>query len=111
MKTVMTWLFKSIFTYLLFAAVFALVSCSPQKQDDCGFVQNVYGQRISWKSKKPVLLFLHSSVPAELRPAVYRAAATWEAQAGRKVFEISEDSSRLNAGPGRDQKNGIYLKI
>lgn len=105
----MTRLLKSIPTYLLFAAAFALSSCSPQKQDDCGFVQNVYGQRISWKSKKPVLLFLHSSLPVELRPAVYRAAATWEIQAGRKVFEISEDSSKLNAGPGRDQKNAIYF--
>lgn len=105
----MTKLSKSIPMCFLLIVALTLASCSPKKQDDCGFVQNAYGQRISWKSKKPVLLIIHSSLPVELRPAVYRAAATWEVQAGRKVFEISEDSSKLNAGPGRDQKNGIYF--
>ncbi len=85
------------------------LSCSPQKQDDCGFVQNVYGQRISWKLKNSVSLIIHSSVPSELRPAIYRAAATWEVQTGRKVFEISEDSAKLSQSPQRDQKNGIYF--
>lgn len=56
------------------------------------------------------MLTIHSSLPAELRPAIYRAAATWEIQAGRKVFEISEDSSKLNTAPGRDQKNAIYFQ-
>ena len=84
-------------------------SCSPQKQDDCGFVQNIYGQRISWKAKKTIPVIIHTSVPIELRPAIYRAAATWEIQAGRKVFDISEDSTKLGAEPSRDQKNGIYF--
>ena len=90
-------------------ALTLLSSCSPQKQDDCGFVQNIYGQRISWKSKKLIKVSIHSSMPAALRPAIYRAAATWEAQAGRKVFEISEDSSKLTATPNRDEKNAIYF--
>jgi len=86
-----------------------MTSCKPRAQDDCGFVQNIYGQRISWKSNLPVTLIIHSSVPAELRPAVYRAAATWEKQLGHKVFEISENSSLLSATPSRDKKNGIYF--
>src|SRR3989344_5765312 len=86
-----------------------LSSCSPQNQDDCGFVQNIYGQRISWKSQKIIPLTIHHSIPEALRPAIYRAAATWEVQAGRKVFEISEDSSKVSGVPTRDQKNAIYF--
>ncbi len=102
----MTW-FKPLIA--VFTTMTLLSACAPQKQDDCGFVQNVYGQRISWKGKKLVKVVIHQSVPTEIRPAIYRAAATWEVQAGRKVFEISEDSSILSATPTRDQKNGIYF--
>ncbi len=83
-------------------------SCSPKKQNDCGFVQNVYGQRISWKTKKPVTVYLDSTVPAALVPAIERAAQTWNDQIGRKVIEISKDFSQLGSSP-RDQKNGIYF--
>lgn len=84
-------------------------SCAPKSQNDCGFVQNIYGQRISWKNNSPVRVTIHSSVPAELRQAIYRAAATWDAQAGRRIIELSEDSTQLSAGPSRDGKNGIYF--
>lgn len=94
---------------VLLLAMVLISSCSPKAQDDCGFVQNIYGQRISWKKKLPLQLIIHSSMPAALRPAIYRAAATWEKQVGTKVFDISEDSSSLGGSPGRDQKNGIYF--
>ncbi len=100
---------NSFYKFILLLMLSFAVSCSPQKQDDCGFVQNVYGQRISWKTKKTIKLMIHNSVPVELRPAIYRAAATWEVQTGRKVFEISEDSSIVPAAPSRDQKNAIYF--
>lgn len=86
-----------------------LVSCAPKAQNDCGFVQNIYGQRISWKAESPVLVRIHNSIPVELRQAIYRAAATWDRQAGRKIIEISEDSTQLSPGPSRDGKNGIYF--
>ena len=72
-------------------------------------MQNIYGQRIAWKTKSTVKFYIHSSVPAELKPAIYRAVATWERQVGRKVFEISEDSSQISSTPSRDQKNAIYF--
>jgi hypothetical protein len=93
----------------IFIASGYLSSCAPKAQNDCGFVQNIYGQRISWKIKSPIKLIVHNSVPVELRPAIMRAAATWEKQIGRKVFEISEDSSQLSASPSKDQKNGVYF--
>jgi hypothetical protein len=86
-----------------------LSACSPTPQKDCGFVQNIYGQRIAWKNHAPVKLYIDSSVPTELRPALFRAAATWERQVGRKLFEFSEDSSQISSTPSRDQKNAIYF--
>ena len=90
-------------------AALYLSACSPTPQKDCGFVQNIYGQRIAWKTKAPVKLYIHESVPAELRPALFRAIATWEHQAGRKLFDVSEDSSQISSTPSRDQKNAIYF--
>lgn len=87
----------------------ALNACAPKKSEDCGFVQNVYGQRISWKHASPITVHLSSSIPESLKPAVYRAAATWEQALGRKVFELIEENSAQASTPGRDKKNGIYF--
>lgn len=100
----------SFFFILSFIAAFVVFSsCQKKPQNECGFVQNIYGQRISWKSDKPVDLYIHSSVPMALRSSIYKAAATWESQIGHPVFRISEDSSKVSASPSRDQKNGIYF--
>ena len=102
--------FVQISFYLLqFVLVASLLSsCAPKPQNDCGFVQNIYGQRISWK-KDLITLYVHSSVPTEMRSAIHRAAATWNQQIGRQVFQISEDSSQLGSRPSRDNKNAIYF--
>lgn len=100
---------KTSQTVLFLAALTLMGSCAPQQQKDCGFVQNIYGQRISWKKNLPIPLTVHKSVPAQLRPALYRAVATWESTAGRKLFEIFEDSSQIADTPSRDKKNAIYF--
>lgn len=101
---------KIIIRFIMFVLLGAAVtSCAPKKSEDCGFVQNVYGQRISWKTTAPIQLYIATSVPAELRPAIYRAAATWEQSTGRKVFEVIEENSSQASSPGRDKKNGIYF--
>jgi hypothetical protein len=94
---------------LVLAVSVYLTSCSPTPQKDCGFVQNIYGQRIAWKLRQPVKVYVDVSVPKELRPALYRAAKTWEDQAGRNLFEFIEDSTELNKAPSRDSKNAIYF--
>lgn len=96
------------FILFLVTVMITLSSCSPKAQNDCGFVQNVYGQRIAWKSKLPVALVITSSVPVELRSGIYRAAATWKSRLGTNVFEIVEENTP-SGGPGRDRKNGIYF--
>lgn len=106
----MTRLRKTQFILAALFLILGLVSaCSPTPQKDCGFVQNIYGQRIAWKTQSPVKVYIHSSVPASLRPALFRAAATWENQIGHKVFEFSEDSSEISSTPSRDKKNVIYF--
>ena len=85
------------------------IACTPKPQPDCGFVQNVYGQRISWKEKLPIEVTIDKSVPIELKPAIYRAAKTWENRAGRVLFTFTE--SKKNTGPSKDKKNGIYFLL
>jgi hypothetical protein len=84
-------------------------SCSPKSESDCGFVQNIYGQRISWKQKLPVDLAISATIPVDLKSAIYRASATWEKKMGQKVFALTEDNLQAGALPGRDKKNGIYF--
>ncbi len=84
-------------------------ACSPKPQQDCGFMQNVYGQRISWQQKLPVALSISVNVPTELKSAIYRAAMTWEKKIGQKAFDLIEENLQSSTAPGRDKKNGIYF--
>ncbi len=88
----------------------AMLSCSKPKgaQDDCGFIQNVYGERVSWKQKLPVRMFLHTSVPAEHESSIRKAAQTWNESYGRTLIVIEEN--RIGGShPARDSINIIYF--
>lgn len=100
-----------VILFISFAVgVFALFMRNPKPQADCGFVQNVYGQRISWKGKLPIEVEIDSSIPTDLRPAIYRAAKTWEVIAGQPLF-VFRQINRKNTGPNKDKKNGIYFLL
>ena len=100
-----------VFLFISFAVVGALLYLrAPKRQVDCGFVQNVYGQRISWKGKLPIEVEIDSSVPHDLRPSIYRAAKTWETIAGHPLF-VFKQISKKNTGPNKDKKNGIYFLL
>jgi hypothetical protein len=89
---------------------FALQACAPKSQDDCGFVQNVYGERISWKGQYPVTMYLHESVPQEYVAAIVAAAQTWQDAAGKPMFNIVTNqkiSGPIN--PQKDSRNIIYF--
>ncbi len=86
----------------------ALQACSPKEQDECGFVQNVYGERISWKGEVPVVMQLHKDFPEEHVPAALAAAESWNKSLGRKIIEIKTERY---SGPGeaqKDNQNIIY---
>lgn len=93
---------------LLIAAALGagLAACAPKSQKDCGFVQNVYGERISWKNDLPVRMAIHTSVPENYVGAVKRAAQTWNAAAGKTVIEIVDGRTDSTAGE-RDRTNVI----
>ena len=100
---------KRYVVHLLFC-VFLLfqTQCAqpPAPQEACGFVQNSYGQRISWKGTRPIKLYFDSSVPTQYYDAIRKAAQTWEAAIGYPIFQFvgTISSGRL----ARDTKNVIY---
>ncbi len=102
-----TQFFKSI---LMICSVGLLMTgCKPKSVEDCGFVQNVYGQRIAWKTKEPIELVITNQVPTQLRPAIYRAIKTWEDRIGQKMFNVTEDFTRASVSPTKDGKSAIYF--
>ena len=109
-KNVNSIIFKSFLIILLIPILFGILSgCSPKSLNDCGYQQNIYGQRVSWKTKDPIPVYINPSVPVALRPAIYRAALTWQKFAGRKIFQILEDLNSVARTPAKDKKNAIYF--
>lgn len=91
--------------------VFQMTACAPTKsQEECGFVQNVYGERISWKGKIPVVMKLHESVPKAYRESIVQAAETWNKALGKTVILV--DTTDIQKGPVKafkDTLNVIYF--
>jgi predicted Zn-dependent protease len=75
-------------------------------QADCGFVQNIYGQRVSWKQSLPIKIYLDPSFPAEYEDTLKQAAQKWENIVGRTLF-LFERTSAISS-PGRDNRNVAY---
>jgi hypothetical protein len=75
-------------------------------EKDCGFVQNGYGQRVSWKQSLPVKFNIDPSFPSEYDQVVRNAAQRWESILGKTlfIFERSPQTSK----PGKDNRNVIY---
>lgn len=94
---------------LLLSSMLTIQACAPKAQDDCGFVQNVYGERISWKGSIPVVMKIHSSVPDAYIPSIVAAAESWNRTAGKTIIKINttKDTGALN--PRKDGENIIYV--
>ena len=87
-------------------------SLATASEDSCGFVQNSYGQRVSWKGQTPVSLQIHPSVPTEFDPAILEAASTWEDAAGQKLFHIQRVyNTPTSQEPQKDAGNFIYALL
>lgn len=87
-----------------------LQACGPKYKDQpsCGFLQNVYGERVSWKADAPVDIFVHQSVPAPMISALESAIKTWEDRAGRPLFRIRSTNVGGALSPKQDGVNMIY---
>jgi predicted Zn-dependent protease len=103
-------LLKQTINFLLFAfVVLVTTSCAkPKAQKDCGYVQNVYGERVSWKQNTPVSIYMHSSVPTDYEAAIRQAAETWNKARGKTLFIIN--SKRVSESVARDGLNVIYYQ-
>lgn len=86
-----------------------LVLASAADADDCGFVQNNYGQRVSWKSRLPITIQLHKSFPQTYLENLQRAANVWSVALGTAAFSFQTDSSTEVDGPKRDAQSIIYV--
>ncbi|RYZ84685.1 MAG: matrixin family metalloprotease [Proteobacteria bacterium] len=103
-------MWKYLGPLILVTSALLLQACAPKSQDDCGFVQNVYGERISWKGQYPITIWVHESVPQEYMGAIVAAANTWRDATGKSLFNIVTDqkvSGPLN--PQKDSRNIIYF--
>lgn len=90
--------------------ILGLFACAPapKAEEPCNFVQNVYGQRISWKDQVPIPLMVHVNFPREHLPALEKAIQVWEKAAGHQLFAIVGTSFNNNAAPTKDGTSVIY---
>lgn len=93
-----------------FLEAYAKMTTPAQALDDCGFVQNIYNHRLSWKGELPIKMSIHESVPREMIPSIQAAMDTWNKNLGKKVFVIAETSvdGTKNLAKIKDGKNVIY---
>lgn len=107
------WFWHSVFgiwaTALWFAGCAPQLKSQPVPQDDCGFVQDFYHQRISWKGELPVTLYLDDGVAAEYDQVINNAAKTWNTAIGRQAIVVKRQPGYLDGIPRKDGKNGIYF--
>src|SRR5437868_11997167 len=109
---------KYLFAALLLANIFLACGRIPKigpetdeklataSEKECGFVQNSYGQRVSWKQSLPVKIYIDPSFPSEYDTTLKSAAQRWEAVLGRTLF-VFERATQTST-PARDNRNVLY---
>ena len=75
-------------------------------EESCGFVQNSYGQRVSWQYSKPLKLYVDASFPNEYLDSIMSAAQTWNESAKQTIVTISKSNNSSVAK--KDGVSGIY---
>lgn len=76
-------------------------------QPDCGYLQNEYGQRVSWKGNVPVEIYVAKSIPEEFRQDIVAAADVWNQAAGKTILKINLNDVEGTTFSTEDQKNSI----
>lgn len=100
----------SVLCLLVLALMLEACSRPLAPQDSCNFVQNPELQRVSWKSHRPVKLYLHNSVPPEAYPAIERAIKEFNTKigAGNEIFKIIGRGTDGPLNPVKDGYSTIY---
>jgi predicted Zn-dependent protease len=111
---------KSAIIFSLMSMAFLLTACggilgpanltdlASEAQPSCGFVQNSYGQRVSWKQATPILFYLDDRITSEYEQALRDAVKTWETVIGKSFVQF-ERVTGIASGPTYDGVNAIYL--
>lgn len=90
----------------------AMQACSRPlpPQASCNFVQNPEQQRVSWKTRLPVKLYIHNSVPVNAYSSLDQAVAEYNQKvgAGREIFRIVARGVDGAAEPRKDGNSVIY---
>ena len=77
-------------------------------QASCGFLQNSYGQRVSWKQTSPVLFYIDPAFSLTEEAALISAAHKWEQVVGRPLAVFQRVPSDKFWSPAVDRRNTIY---
>lgn len=77
-----------------------------QSEESCGFVQNSYGQRVSWQHAKPLKLYIDSSFPEEYYDSILSSAQKWNSVARQTIVATYKSSNSSYAK--QDGRSGIY---
>jgi len=85
-------------------------SIATEAEDGCGFVQNSYGARVSWKSHLPVRIQVDPQWPIEFFESAVRAADKWNSTVGSKLIELEKLPQGAEADPLQDVISGLYWR-
>lgn len=98
---------RTLVLSILIVSTVGLVACQPKlkPEEDCNFVMSSEIQRVSWKDKTPIKLYISSEVPIELRESVRIAASKWNLQIGKEALLIYESDNT----PTDAVKDGINI--
>ncbi len=84
-----------------------MTACNRQlaPQTECGFVENNNLQRVSWRGRLPLKLYIHESIPVGLVSSIKNAVNDYNTQLGHTVFVVEGSSTDQ---PGADGYSTIY---
>lgn len=94
---------------LILISAMGLVACQPKldPEADCNFVMSSEIQRVSWKGRFPVDIYIASNVPTEFRESIRLAASRWNRELNKEALIIKE-SDNIPQTPTKDKVNAIY---
>lgn len=75
--------------------------------NDCNFIQNNYGQRVSWHRRLPIILYIHETFPKKYLPTLQAAVDKWNIATNRKMLVLIGMANGDNV-PKQDGVSIIY---
>jgi predicted Zn-dependent protease len=77
-------------------------------ESDCGYVQNLYGERVSWKENIPVTLKVSASFPQEYMTVLKDAVQHWNDAAGITLLRTVENPTDISTTATKNSVNTVH---